>query len=99
MQQGKTCEEGHRLELPADAGGRYYLAGEPVHCGTPLQLRCVCLSLPLIGGQEECKNGWLQVRFEMARGRPVFYLWLGENIGNVELVELPGSALFRWPAP
>jgi hypothetical protein len=82
------------LLLGTDAGGlRHFLAGQPVHAGTALELR-----LP--------DDRWILVRYEWSWDtavRPRAYLALGgrgEALGYAELVAfpLPERAELRWPA-
>ena len=82
------------LVLGGDAGGlRHFLAGQPVHAGTYLELR-----LP--------DERWVVVRYEwnwQAGVRPRAYLALGgrgEGLGYAPVVEfsLPENAELRWPA-
>ena len=82
------------LVLGADAGGaRHFLAGQPVHAGTALELR-----LP--------DDRWIVVRYEWSwdvAARPRAYLALGgrgERLGYAEQVDfaLPERAELRWPA-
>jgi hypothetical protein len=82
------------LVLGADAGGpRHFLAGQPVHAGTALELR-----LP--------GDRWIVVRYEWSwdvAARPRAYLALGgrgERLGYAEQVEfsIPERAELRWPA-
>lgn len=81
----KNCTEGHRLELGEDVGGRrHFLAGEPVHCGTVLEFFIPWFEI------------WVPVRFEVVSDSPVFFLWLGEDVGDARM-RLPENATLRWP--
>jgi len=82
------------LTLGSDAGGlRHFLAGQPVHTGTYLELR-----LP--------DDRWVLIRYEWnwdPAARPRAYLALGgrgEALGYAPMVEftLPERAELRWPA-
>jgi hypothetical protein len=82
------------LVLSSDAGGLcHFLAGQPVHAGTALELR-----LP--------EDRWVVVRYEWTwdlAERPRAHLALGgrgEALGYAELVAfaLPERAELRWPA-
>ena len=82
------------LALGSDAGGlRHFLASQPVHAGTYLELR-----LP--------DDRWVVIRYEWnwdVAARPRAYLALGgrgEDLGYAPVVEfsLPVNAELRWPA-
>jgi hypothetical protein len=82
------------LVLGSDAGGlRHFLAGQPVHAGTYLELR-----LP--------DDRWVVIRYEWSwdpAARPRAHLALGgrgEVLGYAEHVEfaMPERAELRWPA-
>lgn len=82
------------LVLGRDAGGlRHFLAGQPVHAGTFLELRLR-------------DDRWVVVRYEwnwVRSDRPRAYLALGgrgEALGYAPVVEfsLPEKAELRWPA-
>ena len=89
----KHAAIGNRLFLGSDGHGpRWFLDGRPLYIGTPVDLYC---PVTTVGGEE--KSGWLRVRFfDLADGMPIFYLWLGTNIGDAKVVP-PKQALFRWP--
>ncbi len=85
-----TPELDQVLVVDRDGGGfRHYLAGEPVHCGSALEL--------LVQG-----GRWVGVRYELRAGEPIAYLGLGgpgEPFGANDCVHfaVPVNAVLRWP--
>lgn len=78
--------DGEQLEARAEAGGRYFLAGRPVHNGDVVEVA-------LKGG------GWLALRLE---GMPRELLGFGLPAldgGHEMVVKVPSCARFRWPEP
>ena len=88
---------GHPLVVGEDCGGvRWFLDGEPVHCGTGLELlfETDCIFDNETGAMTGFTPLWVRVRFEMDFGHGVIYL---PTTGEAAHFNVPPTALFRWP--
>lgn len=98
-----TSVAGARLELRKEPGGfRHYLAGEPVHAGTPLDLLMADGSwLPGRYENQRYDEGLL-ARFHMdVRCKTALHEFSNDPSSGIAYPEaafdLPRDAEFRWP--
>ncbi len=91
------------LILRRDAGGnRHYLDGEPVTCGTALELQVVRYQYTDATGERRVPvDRWVKVRYEASlagRAPEDVRITLYANIGgHTAVIQYSDSLRFRWP--